>query len=183
MSRSEFNRSSKLLQLVFEHVESLTLADLRKSDLNRTRQALAELQTVTTHLREDLNGLIPSVHREPPSLQPESHTEQIVHQLVAMVTRGYATPITLKAAADWLHLSPAYLSTLFTRHVGISFKAYLTTIRLEKARELLGDPRRSISDIACAVGYASENRFRIAFKQATGLSPRAWRETLRIKPD
>ena len=53
---------------------------------------------------------------------------------------------------------------------------------MEKAQELLGNPARGISDVACAVGYASENRFRIAFKKATGLAPRIWRETLRMQP-
>ena len=34
------------------------------------------------------------------------------------------------------------------------------------------------SEVAIAVGYGSENRFRIAFKKATGLSPKLWRETM-----
>jgi len=81
-----------------------------------------------------------------------------------------------------MNLNAAYLSTLFSRHVRLPFKAYLTDIRLEKARVLLSDTGMNISDIAHAVGYASENRFRIAFKQATGLSPKLWRETLRMEP-
>jgi hypothetical protein len=36
--------------------------------------------------------------------------------------------------------------------------------------------------MAQAIGYQSENRFRIAFKKKTGLSPRSWRETLRVDP-
>ena len=53
---------------------------------------------------------------------------------------------------------------------------------MEKARELLGDPAKTISQIASAVGYASANRFRLAFKSVTGISPRLWRETLQMNP-
>lgn len=60
------------------------------------------------------------------------------------------------------------------------FKTYLTEVRVEKARELLRDPTRNVSEVAYAVGYASENRFRIAFKRVTGLSPTSWRDTLRM---
>jgi two-component system response regulator YesN len=62
--------------------------------------------------------------------------------------------------------------------IGIPFKSYLTELRLRKAKELLGDSGKAVSDVAFAVGYASEERFRSAFKKATGLSPRTWRETM-----
>lgn len=181
MSRSEFNRSSKLLQLIIEHAESLTLADLRKAELNKTRQALLEMQTVATHLRAVFNRLIPGVNRTLPVLQPEGHSGQLVRGLLDFVARDYALPITLKQCAMLLGLNPAYLCNLFSHHVGLPFKSYLTEVRMEKARELLGDCRLNISEVGAAVGYASENRFRIAFKKVTGLSPRLWRETFTIK--
>jgi transcriptional regulator GlxA family with amidase domain len=52
-------------------------------------------------------------------------------------------------------------------------------MRLEKARQLLGDPVNRIAEVASAVGYADENSFRLAFKKANGLAPAAWREAIR----
>lgn len=69
MSRSAFQRSSKLLHFAFQHAETLILADSRQADLRRTQQALRELQVVTQHQRENLNGLNPAVHRTVPVLQ------------------------------------------------------------------------------------------------------------------
>lgn len=77
-------------------------------------------------------------------------------------------------------MNAAYLSDLFSRTVGLSFKTCLTEVRMEKARELLSDPATNISQVASAVGYASGNRFRIAFRNVTGLAPRMWRETLHM---
>jgi two-component system response regulator YesN len=79
-------------------------------------------------------------------------------------------------------MNAAYLSALFSRTVGIPFKAYLTERRLQKAKELLGNPVKRTSEIAFAVGYSGEERFRCAFKKATGLCPKVWRETMQVTP-
>ncbi|HEY5912184.1 MAG TPA: AraC family transcriptional regulator [Verrucomicrobiae bacterium] len=182
MGRVDFGEAANLLHLVFEHVETAALADLRKSDLTRAQQALLEMQTVTTRLRRELNGVVPVFNKTSPVLERARHTEQMVRGALEYIHQHYSHPLTLQQYADRLHLNSSYFSAQFSRAVGIPFKAYLTDVRLEKARELLGDPSATIADVASAVGYASENRFRIAFKTATGLSPKLWRETLRIEP-
>ncbi len=180
VSRSEFSEAARLLQLVVHHVETSALADLRKSDLTQAQQALAELQTVATRLRVELNGLVPAFSKKGPVLQSEKHWEQTVRAALAHIHAGYSHPLTLKQCAEQLGLNAAYLSALFSRSVGVPFKTYLTDLRIEKARELLSDPARSVSDVAFSVGYSSENRFRLAFKHVTGLAPLLWRETLRM---
>ncbi len=182
MSAVEFHRTARLIQLIFEHAETLTLSELRQADLVKTQQALRELQTVATHLREDLNGRMPAVNKISPELEPLSHSERIAQDMLRYIRERYARPLTLKQCAEALGFNTAYLSMLFSHRVGLPFKTYLTEVRIEKARELLGHSELNIKQVAAAVGYGSENRFRIAFKHATGLSPRVWRETLRIKP-
>ena len=182
MGRNEFDKAAELLQLVFRHIETSALADLRKTDLTRAQRALLEMQTVTTRLRSELNGLVPAINKSSPVLEPESHTQRTVRAALEFIHQHYSQPLTLQECAKGLRLNAAYLSALFSRAAGLPFKTYLTELRVEKARELLSDPTVVIADVACAVGYASENRFRLAFKQVTGLSPRAWRDTLRMQP-
>ena len=93
---------------------------------------------------------------------------------------NYGKPITLQHYARELGMNAAYVSGLFTRTVGVPFKAYLTDLRLKRAKALLSDPAKTASEVAYAVGYTSEDRFRLAFKLATGLSPRLWRETMQM---
>ena len=112
----------------------------------------------------------------------ESHPEQIVHRLLERLELDYGKPVTLRSYAGEMGMNTAYLSALFSRAVGIPFKTYLTDLRLEKAKVLLGDPNKAVSEVAAAVGYASENRFRSAFKKITGLSPKFWRETMQTDP-
>ena len=182
MGRPEFDQAAKLLQLVCGHVETSALAELRKSDLTQAQQALQALQTVSARLRGELNGLVPAIGKTAPAFRPARRGERVVQVALARIQERYSQPLTLAQCAEELRLNAAYLSALFSRQVGMPFKTYLTEVRIEKARELLSDPARNISEVALAVGYASENRFRGAFKSATGLSPRAWRQTLHQAP-
>ena len=180
MSRKEFRDAAKLLQLVFRHVETAAVADLRQTDLKRAQQALVELQTVASRLRTELNGLVPALGKSAPLLEAETRTNRLVQAAVEYIHRNYTQPLTLEEYASRVHLNASYLSAEFSRTVGLPFKTYLTELRVEKARELLSDPTRNVAEVAYSVGYSSENRFRAAFKRATGLSPRRWRETFRM---
>ncbi len=156
------------------------MADLSLSDLERARRALLELQTVTTRLRGELNGLVPAFNKSGPLIESANHTDRAVQAAVEYLQQHHSDRLTLQQCADKLRLNAAYLSAQFSRAVGIPFKAYLTELRIEKARSLLGDPGRNVAEVAYAVGYTSENRFRLAFRKVTGLAPRIWRETLRM---
>ncbi len=182
MTRSEFKLAARLLQLIAQHAQTSVLADLRQRDLSRAQQALSELQSVATRLREELHHVMPPLRTTAPALQSEKHSQQVVHALLDCIAQQYAKPLTLQLCAAKLGVSVTHLSHLFSCATGMPFKMYLTEVRIGKARELLSDPTRTIANVAYAVGYASENRFRIAFKKATGLSPRVWRETLRMEP-
>jgi two-component system response regulator YesN len=105
-----------------------------------------------------------------------------VQRLLARMEQDCAKPITLRQLAGELGLNAAYVSGLFSRAVGLPFKALLTERRLQQAKARLGEPNLKVCDVAYAVGYTSENRFRAAFKKATGLAPEVWRETMRMNP-
>ena len=182
MDRPEFARSARFLQLIVQHVQTATLADLRKADLTSAGRAVLALEKDQARLHLSLKRhLPPGPHASRRSVS-EPHAEQVVHRLLQCIEQNYGKPITLQHCAGKLGMNPAYLSDLFSRAVGVPFKTHLTDLRLEKARDLLGDPAKTTSEVAYAVGYASENRFRIAFKKATGLCPKLWRETMQTNP-
>jgi len=180
VTQSEFRRAGQLLRLMIQHVQTLNLADLSKEALTKARRALRVFENVQMRLRKKLNGVLPALRETPPVLQPECRRERIAQAVLNRIHQDYARPLTLRKCASDLGMNAAYLSDLFSRTVGLSFKTCLTEVRMEKARELLSDPATNISQVASAVGYASGNRFRIAFRNVTGLAPRMWRETLQM---
>jgi AraC-like DNA-binding protein len=182
-TRAEFVRATRLLRHLVQHAQTAALADLRKADLTNAGHAVLALEKEQARLHETLQRHLPSTPQQPRRAGAESHPEQLVHHLLERIDRQYGQPITLRGFAVQLGMNPTYLSDLFSRVLGVPFKTYLTRLRIEKAKGLLGDPTKSVSQVAEAVGYAGENRFRIAFKSATGLSPRVWRATMQPAPE
>ena len=60
--------------------------------------------------------------------------------------------------------------------VGHSVLDEIQAVRIAKAKELLSDPRRSLTSIADFCGFRNPNSLRKLFRQTTGLTLTAWRK-------
>lgn len=182
LPRSQFAPVATLLRLFVRHVEIATSLELRSTALAKARQRAAEHEHEEMKLRAALSRRLPGLLGRPAGVEERSHVEKLVQRMLDYVQNEYMRPITLKECARQMEFNAAYLCALFSRTVGIPFKSYLTRLRLEKARYLLSDPTRRVSEVAYAVGYTNASRFRLAFKAATSLTPVRWRDTLRTQP-
>lgn len=100
----------------------------------------------------------------------------MVQQLLEYVRTHYADyELSVGALALKFGLSDRRLSALIREETGLSFPDYLEKTRVDRALELLQGSRKTIEEIALAVGYASDKSFRRAFKRRTGQSPSAFR--------
>lgn len=81
----------------------------------------------------------------------------------------------LGAAARALASTPRTLRRRFLAETGLHFRAFVMQARMQRALELLGNPARSIIQIALDVGFTSPSAFSYAFRRATGQTPRAFR--------
>ena len=61
----------------------------------------------------------------------------------------------------------------------MSFSKYLTSKRIQKAKELLEDDRLSVEQIAEMVGYRDYFYFTKVFKKTEGVSPSSYRKNRR----
>ncbi|NLE16399.1 MAG: response regulator [Spirochaetales bacterium] len=83
--------------------------------------------------------------------------------------------LSLDSVSSLLNISPSYLSCIFKRCTGVNFLDYITNLRISAAKDYLGDPFKSASEIASMVGYDSPSYFTRAFKKNTGLTPTEYR--------
>jgi AraC family transcriptional regulator len=83
--------------------------------------------------------------------------------------------IGLDDLANLVNLSRFHFCTAFRRATGHTPYQWLTTLRIGRARELLADPKLSITDIALAVGYETPSAFAASFRKVTGTSPSDFR--------
>lgn len=177
LSREEFDHAARLLKFIAESAETAVMAELHQTDAARARQAMGALQQEQDRLCEHIHRLMPEEHALP--APPHPVPPPLVHRMLELLHQHYAEPITLLQCARDLGRNASYLSDLFAHAVGLPFKTYLTELRLEKSKELLVDPKLNVSEVALAVGYTSADRFRIVFKQLTGLTPSGWRKMMR----
>jgi AraC-like DNA-binding protein len=92
------------------------------------------------------------------------------------------TNLSLKEISKGLDINPSYLSREFSRYFGdLSFGEYIRKQRIEKAKELIGSSRYSLTEIAYLTGFSDQSHFTRIFKKFTGQSPSAFRKNLAKK--
>lgn len=90
---------------------------------------------------------------------------------------NYANPeLTLKSVADYVGLNEKYLSTRFTKEAGTTFSAYLTDLRMQKAKNLMVSTDLRMYEISERVGYHNVEHFNRMFKKSFGVSPGDFRK-------
>ena len=94
---------------------------------------------------------------------------------------NYSRGITVNDAATYVFLSQGYFTRAFKDEIGVSPMNYLMSVRINKACELLKNDDIKVSAIATAVGFASAQRFNVAFKKYMGLTPMEYRRDLAPK--
>lgn len=98
--------------------------------------------------------------------------------VAAYIEQHLAEPISLAALAQLVHLSSYYFCRAFKQSFGIPPHRYHISRRIERAKELLGDPEQSVTDIGLALGFSETSSFSAAFRQTTGITPTQYRRNL-----
>ena len=83
--------------------------------------------------------------------------------------------ITLEELADYLNLSPSYLSKLFKKEVGITISTYITNLKIDKAKNFLQYSEYTVADIANYLAFSSQSHFAETFRAETGKTPLEYR--------
>ena len=101
---------------------------------------------------------------------------RMVEKAKDFIGEHYAeSELSVEMLCEYLHLSPAYFSTVFKREVGMSFTGYVTVVRMEAAAARLRNTEDKTYLIARACGYEDPNYFSYVFKRHFGMSPTKYR--------
>ena len=111
--------------------------------------------------------------------QSQTASSFIVNQALSFMEKNYSQKLTLQAVADCCYVSQWHLSKLLNRYAEKSFYDILNAIRIQKAKELLADPKLKIGEIGEMVGYADTAHFARTFKKLEGMSANEYRNTIR----
>ena len=89
--------------------------------------------------------------------------------------------ISLNTVANVANVSSNHFSALFSQNMGQTFIEYLTSLRMNKAKELLRCTGMRSSEIAGEIGYKDAHYFSYLFKKTQGLTPSVYRKAREYK--
>ena len=90
--------------------------------------------------------------------------------------QNFSRPIKVEDVAKQINFSPSHFASVFRQEVGVTFLDYLTSLRIEAAKNLLRYTQRTLPDIAAEVGYQDARYFSKLFKNSVGLKPSEYRK-------
>ena len=117
----------------------------------------------TSALRKAVSFIIPAIH-----VSSGSDSEKTLFLLQKYITNNVSLNLSVKDVADYVHLSPEYFTKLFKKEVGQNIKSYILQVKVEIAKDLLGNPNIPISMVALDLGYSNFSHFTQVFKNWKG---------------
>ncbi len=151
-------------------------AKLEEKDLQETEQVLDTTSRSMEAAVEYSENLI----RKAIELRDENTGNQskgILKDAMEYINEHYMDEeISLNVVAGSVNVSSNHFSALFSQNMGQTFSEKLTSLRMEKARELLRCTALRSSEIAGRVGYKDAHYFSYIFKKTQGMTPSDYRK-------
>lgn len=109
-----------------------------------------------------------------------SSSRQWVSAVITLIQDNYGEDLRVDNIAGSLHLNRSYLSALFKQETGISIKQYLSSYRIEAAKNKLLKTTGSITEISFQCGFKDPLYFSRIFKEKMGCSPSEFRQAAHL---
>ena len=100
---------------------------------------------------------------------------KIIRESISYMLSNPTETIVLDTFAEKFGITKTYFSRLFHESTGITFKAYLTDLRIEYAKRMLEDKDISVIDVGFECGFRTPSQFIRSFKNAVGITPSEYR--------
>lgn len=150
------------------HDEAYTIADIycRKADKCRSPSAVRlTFEELCTDCAERMSEIrkndVISLH---------------VRKCIDRIYEDLHADLTIEALAETAGLNPTYLARLFKQETGLTVKEYVTSAKMDTAKNLLKYSDLPYADIAVCLGYSSQSAFIYAFRRFTGTTPGRYRK-------
>lgn len=112
-------------------------------------------------------------------LESNSVTMEQMNRVISYIENHLADKLTVDHLAGLVHLHPHYFNDVFKTFMGCTPIQYITKLRYERAKVLLATTKRSLTEIAEAIGIAPDY-FTKFFKHHAGFSPSNYRNHYKL---
>lgn len=128
-------------------------------------------------MRLGLNRIVSQLYDALQNEKSRMGAKQIVLEIQDYIQKYYYdSELSLETLSKMYFINRSYLSEIFRVETCLTFKKYITQVRLEKAKELVTEKHVKMSDVAYLVGFNDPSYFAIVFKKHIGLSVKEYNE-------
>lgn len=162
-----------LMTLQDNQVDAQLIQDLKRQ-LYSDMDFYVHLDEIGYRILEDIRKAFLKLNEN-----QKNKSHHLIRVAQSYIQEHYMQQISLEEVADAIGLSPAYLSTMFKKELGINFSDCLISCRIDAAKELLKNSDAPINEIADQVGYTDSKYFSKTFSKLVGLKPSVYRKMYR----
>ncbi len=172
----------ELFSFVYERGDGDQCVNFTGADIARANTLVTELYREVAEKRESWESaasdllhlfliMLLRYVRGDKATVPSAKTDEILGWLRA----HYAENPSLTEVSERFYYNDSYFSRMFKRFTGEGFNAYVNSLKIGEATELLENTSLSNEAIAEKVGYADIKTFYAQFRKITGTTPGAFR--------
>ena len=99
-----------------------------------------------------------------------------VRDCIAYIKKHISEALSVQSVADALGYHRVYLSSLFSKTMGIHLNDFIYRCKLEESKSLLAHTDKPISEISNYLGFSCQSPFQTRFKKAFHMTPAKYRE-------
>ncbi len=156
-----------------------------KSPLDFSHAIPGSVQLMQCYLVEFLFSLMRSDDKSVTAMQNTKVSRSIaesslVNSIESYIVNNFEKTPSLTVICEHFSLSRTYLCRIFKDGTGKSPIDYWIDVKIKKAKKLIREGNYNITQISDSLGYSSIHHFTRMFKRYTGLSPTAYRTSVKL---
>lgn len=153
---------------------ALAIAELAGEDTHRDEMIYSMMKQIIIFVLRDFE----SAERRTANV---TAPDILCQNLMSYIDSHIYTISSLKEVSEHFKYNYSYLSSLFKRTTGNTLSDYCRTRRLEIARTLIEEGKKSLWEISELLGYSTQFAFSAAFKKHFGVSPKSYKPNNEIQ--
>ncbi len=165
--------SYQQMQQLFEHLRSTAYRYAQQEKRQIPPHIYRRMPSLDT-MREEIHSLYGKLLNHGTRQASSAHVA-LTEAADAYMAAHYSEDIYMDTIAQALNVSAKHLSKVYKQQRCINLTDQLVFIRVERAKELLRDTDRTITDIMSRTGFVSRATFLRSFKKYTDISPSVYR--------
>lgn len=107
---------------------------------------------------------------------PDGPNNKLIQSMIQYIRDSAFDDINLNSVANHFSYTPAYISFLFKKRIGVGFNEFVTKTKMDMAKTMLKNTEIPIGEISRLCGYGNSKYFATSFKKSFGMSPSVFRQ-------